>query len=341
MGKTITIIVPSYNMESCLSKCLSSLVLVDRPERVEVLVINDGSKDGTLDVARSFEQEYPQVFRVIDKQNGNYGSCINVGLKNTTGKYVKILDADDYFVNANFQQMVDSLDEITVDLLISDVSVSRYGKSELHTSSMQSGKILPFDSVCKHHGELSWWMHAITYRFEIFKDMDYKQTEGISYTDEEWSFVPKSNVRSVYYLNHPVYQYIIGREGQTVEPKIWHDNFWQVSKVADANLVALSNLDDTIPRNIRDVMGIRLYSRLKQVYKQYLIYSPDLDRTCLDALDTKMKQMNISLYKKTNNMMLSTPLFPFRFIKIWRKNHNSHFLRIIADSYCRYKKTKE
>mgnify|MGYP002624493917 CR=1 FL=1 len=93
MNKTLTIVVPTYNMDRYLERCLDSLILPEMlMERLEVLVVNDGSKDKSSEIAHSYEKKYPQTFRVIDKENGNYGSCVNRGLKEATGKYIKNLD---------------------------------------------------------------------------------------------------------------------------------------------------------------------------------------------------------------------------------------------------------
>ena len=86
-NKNLTIIIPTYNMQEYLQKCLSSLIVKKGLETLEVLVVNDGSKDNSSIIAHEFEAKYPGVFRVIDKENGNYGSCINRGLKEATGKY--------------------------------------------------------------------------------------------------------------------------------------------------------------------------------------------------------------------------------------------------------------
>src|SRR5574344_1376419 len=96
MDKILTIIIPTYNMEKYLRHCLDSLI-VPNMDKVEVLVINDGSKDSSSAIGHEYQDKYPQTFRVIDKENGNYGSCINRGLKEATGKYVKVLDADDWY----------------------------------------------------------------------------------------------------------------------------------------------------------------------------------------------------------------------------------------------------
>lgn len=93
--KVLTIIIPMYNMEKYINQCLDSL-MVQGMERLEVIVVNDGSKDGSLAIARTYESRYPQIFCVINKENGNYGSCINCGLSKATGRYIRVLDADDF-----------------------------------------------------------------------------------------------------------------------------------------------------------------------------------------------------------------------------------------------------
>ena len=98
-SKILTIVVPSFNMEALLRKGLQSLLIEKNPQRLEVIVVNDGSTDQTLAIAKEFHSRFPQTFTFIDKENGNYGSCINAGLKIAQGKYIKILDADDYVDN--------------------------------------------------------------------------------------------------------------------------------------------------------------------------------------------------------------------------------------------------
>ena len=87
MNKTLTIIIPSYNMEKYLDRCLSSLIIDDGlMDLLEALIINDGSKDRTSEIGHQYETKYPGTFRVIDKENGHYGSCINRGLTEAKGK---------------------------------------------------------------------------------------------------------------------------------------------------------------------------------------------------------------------------------------------------------------
>lgn len=211
-------------MEKYLRHCLDSLI-VPNMDKVEVLVINDGSKDSSSAIAHEYQEKYPQTFRVIDKENGNYGSCINRGLKEATGKYVKVLDADDSFDKAGFTQFINDLDKLDVDLILTDfVMVDETGnitdKYEFGLKNINMPTGQPFDFVkyinmpnTNFYGQ----MHGLTYRLAILKQMEYRQTEHISYTDQEWSCIPMCHVSSCYYLPICVYKYLIGREGQTMQ----------------------------------------------------------------------------------------------------------------------------
>lgn len=90
----VTVIVPCYNVERFLDQCMSTVLANDRA-RLEVIVVNDGSKDGSLAVMRRFEGADPRV-HVVDKPNGGYGMGVNAGLANAHGTYVAIVEPDDY-----------------------------------------------------------------------------------------------------------------------------------------------------------------------------------------------------------------------------------------------------
>ena len=211
MEKILSIVIPTYNMEKYLRHCLDSLLIDEGLDDVEVLVINDGSKDSSLAIAQEYESKYPLTFRVIDKENGNYGSCINRGLKEATGKYIKVLDADDSFNTEAFHEYISVLKNIDVDLFLTDfLFVDKSGK-EIKSRKydyIPANKILDFEKLCS--GGLDMiriMMHAVTYKRENLIKMNYKQTEGISYTDNEWIFTPMLKVRTVYHLNKLLYLY--------------------------------------------------------------------------------------------------------------------------------------
>lgn len=242
--KILTVIVPTYNMEKYLDKCLTSLIVSDQSlmDQLEVLVVNDGSKDRSSEIAHGYESRYPNTFRVIDKQNGNYGSCINAALPVATGKYVKVLDADDWFENANFEYYLTELSNAEVDLIITksvsfleETKIFRDYGYHIHVTTKEE---LSFEELFQI-GNLAFSirMHNITYRTENLKLINYTQTEGLSYTDNEWNFFPMLSVSSVLLLPIVVYNYTIGRLGQTVSKEQLRKHF------KDETLVSLNLCD--------------------------------------------------------------------------------------------------
>ena len=94
--KLLTLAISAYNMQEYLGKCLDSVTRRDIPDTLEVIIVNDGSKDKTSEIAHQYEKRFNSIVRVIDKENGHYGSCINKALEVATGKYFRPLDADDW-----------------------------------------------------------------------------------------------------------------------------------------------------------------------------------------------------------------------------------------------------
>ena len=115
-NKVLTISIAAYNVEKFLKKTLDSLI-IENMELLEVLIVNDGSKDNTLQIARKYEEQYPNTFKVIDKENGGYGSTINEGIKYATGKYFKQLDGDDWYDTKNLNQFCLKLKQIDTDMI--------------------------------------------------------------------------------------------------------------------------------------------------------------------------------------------------------------------------------
>lgn len=220
MDKLLTIIIPSCNMEKYLPKCLGSLVVAqEMMDRLEVLVVNDGSKDRTSEIAHEFAAKWPGTFKVIDKTNGHYGSCINAGLKTAMGAFVKVLDADDHFDTAALEthlRNLTALDGEGVDVVFTDyVLVHEDGHAGLR---MACG--LPedrtFDLATVVARGTHQVMHSLTYRTENLRLNGYRQTEGMPYTDNEWALLPMRYMGKMAYRPLPLYQYLIGRAGQSV-----------------------------------------------------------------------------------------------------------------------------
>lgn len=320
MNKILTIIIPTYNMEKYLRHCLDSLIIDEEGmKRLEVLIVNDGSKDSSSQIAHEYQDKYPDTFRVIDKENGNYGSCINRGLKEAMGKYVKVLDADDSYNNDIFARYIYEISKTDVDLILNDVATVNSNDTIFKKSVFD---LTPNHLYCFEALSMSVYkriyMHAIAYRTSIFKGIKYLQTEGISYTDQQWIFMPMVNVKSVLYINGCLYRYLIGREGQTVGYEAVKRQLEHKVLVANSMLEFYESQQSLSP-----CISRYLLTKVEFCYNE-------LYRICLKSDDKKMLQKVIeiddfikikskTIYELLQNSTMS-PLFPYHFIRCWRKD---------------------
>ena len=314
--KLLSLIVPTYNVEKYIDKCLSSLV-VDRKD-LEVLVIIDGSKDNSCGIALHYQERHPDIFKVIEKENGHYGSCINVGLRIAKGKYVKVLDADDYF-SPEFEGYIQFLSTVDVDVVLTDyVIVDEDGiVNKKRGFSYEAYKVLGIEELTKR---VSLMHHAtITYKTEMLREMSYRQTEGSSYTDLEWSSLPFSVVKTFAYYPKVVYRYLSGRFGQSIDIKYRKKNMWMENKV---NL-GLANRYEQMKQNIgpynRTVVKIIISNMIIQVYRHYLLnYPMHLKEIELKVFDENLYKASEEIYKQVEDATDVRKFGTFYYIKDFR-----------------------
>ena len=321
MDRILTIIIPAYNMEKYLGRCLSSLIVDEAQlQMFEALVINDGSKDKTSEIGHQFEAKYPGTFRVIDKENGHYGSCINTGLKQALGKYVKILDADDYYA-AGFSQYLSFLKETEADLILTNsVSV----EENYRILSITTFPLPPREPVSIRQMNDCGVVHLdhfnIAWKTEILKRMEYIQTEGISYTDLEWSTLPASRITSTAYFPEVVYCYLRGRAGQSVDIGYRKNNMWMEDKVVLGIATQYESIKSVIPPENATLLRALASYLVRQVYFHYLINFPhQLDEGGLATFDRALFNSCKTLYDSVSEEKDIRKFGTFHYIRDFRK----------------------
>lgn len=317
-NKILTVVIPTYNMEKYLRKCLDSLIIPDEKlfETLEVLVVNDGSKDSSSVIAHEYQSRYPEVFRVIDKDNGNYGSCVNRGLKEATGKFIKILDADDRFKNKCFYEYLHKLQKINSDLVINDCDVLSVNGKKLEEFSFN----LPETQNGELRIPITIQMHCVAYKIRKLKDINYSQTEGISYTDQEWIFMPMTTVKSVSYIKIPLYDYFVGREGRTMNPKVYLQNFGQEIIIIKRMLFQFYSSDSSFGK-VQHYLYDKLEDRIRSLFKNVIVIAGY--NQCKDLIEFNNFLSN-EYPQFYNNVVMNVHLsrqVPFRFIRYWRNNN--------------------
>lgn len=337
MNKILTVIIPTYNMKYYLRYCLDSLLVKENFEYLEILVINDGSKDNSSDIAKEYENLYPEVFKVIDKENGNYGSCVNRGLKEAKGKYVKILDADDSFNTANFDNFIYFLIKTDADLILSDFDLVNTDREVKKTIKYRFGdkNIYDFNSICSGYAFKCMQMHAVTYRLENLLSLNYQQTEGISYTDQQWIFLPMIKVKSVACFETSVYKYLIGREGQTINPKNKFRSMEYIARCsADMALAFETHKHDISGDNLIEYLYARIIPLLKDVYVYCFTHYEEKTKNLLIGFDEKLKNISPEIYTIIGSKDVSS-FVGFQYIDYWRRNKhiNPVVLKLASKAY--------
>ena len=118
MNKILTIVIPAYNVENYLDEILPTFLDNEILNDIEIIIVNDGSKDNTAIIAREYEKKYPQTVVLIDKENGGHGSTINSGIKHANGKYLRVIDGDDWVDTNALKNFVNKLKSLNEDLVL-------------------------------------------------------------------------------------------------------------------------------------------------------------------------------------------------------------------------------
>ena len=216
MGKVLTVSVAAYNIERYIRETLDSFVIPEVMDDIEVIVVNDGSKDNTSVMAHEYSEKYPNTFRVIDKENEGLGSTMNYACKIAEGKYFKTVDGDDWVNREGFVELVKYLKEADDDLVVTNfIRVNDKTKKEQAVTFACSGERKTCDFEQEYNGQ-KLFMLALAFRTQILRDIELHLTEHCFYVDIEYILTPIPMVRTISFLNQSVYMYRIAVDEQSM-----------------------------------------------------------------------------------------------------------------------------
>lgn len=225
--KYITFTIPCYNSESYMEKAIESILPAG--EDVEILIVNDGSSDGTEEIGRKYARDYPSIIKVISKENGGHGDAVNSGLSQATGKYFKVVDSDDWVDGESLMKILEKVKEFEregtdVDMLVSNYVYEKVGmerKKVIHYRNvLPQNEIFRWGDIGSFHLDQYILMHSVMYRTEMLRLSQLKLPKHTFYVDNIYVYYPLPHVRKLYYMDVDFYRYFIGREDQSVNEKI-------------------------------------------------------------------------------------------------------------------------
>ena len=236
--KYITFTVPCYNSEEYMRHCIDNLVAVG--DDIEVIIVNDGSKDSTGEIAAEYEKKYPTIVKAIQKENGGHGSGVMAGIRNGSGLFFKVVDSDDWVETKDVLEMVELIkkhlsEQKTIDLYVTNY-VYEHAKDN-STFVMQYRKFLPKEKEftwpeMKHiRLETVFLMHSLMYRLDILKESGMELPEHTFYVDDIYAYAPLPYVKTIFYHDLDLYHYFIGREGQSINYETMCQRYHQQQRV--------------------------------------------------------------------------------------------------------------
>lgn len=221
--KLLTAAVPCYNSAAYMRKAIESILVGG--EDVEIIIVNDGSKDETAEIASEYEKSYPTIVKAVNQENGGHGSAVNAGLKNATGLYYKVVDSDDWLDEEALLKVLRVLKEMTSEGHYVDMFIANYVYEKVHenkqkvinyTSALPQHKVFTWDEVGNFQQGKYMLMHSVIYRTELLRECKLELPKHTFYVDNIFVYQPLSYVTSMYYMNVDLYRYFIGRDDQSV-----------------------------------------------------------------------------------------------------------------------------
>lgn len=220
--KLLTITVPCYNSEAYMRGCIDSLL--PGGERLEIIIIDDGSTDGTGAIADEYASQYPNIVKVIHQENGGHGEGINQGVKHATGIYFKVVDSDDK-MSEDFVDFLDALEQCEreggVDMAVTNyyyVHTDGVGDRSIdYSNALPQNRIFTWGETKKFRMHQMLTIHSSTFRTALMKEWSEPLPRKIFYEDNLMICKTLPQVKKLYYFPKDLYRYWIGRPDQSVQ----------------------------------------------------------------------------------------------------------------------------
>lgn len=319
--KTLTFLIPCYNVSSCVSHCIDSMLVDDILDDIEILLINDGSKDNTLEILHQYEAKYPSIIRVIDKENGGWGTAINLGIREAKGKYLKEVDADDWVSSENLKEYVTFLKANEIDYIATDYTEyfkaeDKYTRHSYHKEIYNNPMSLN-DFWENHSTAWDFPIHAITYRTQVLRDNEIKVGDRY-YGDIEYNLYPLPHVQTICVLPINVTIYFRGSDEQSTSTAGYAKHYKDYAAMSQRITKFYINVPNTLHPNLLTFIDVTIRGTIVRAY--HLMMSPlyagkeNRAKEELRKYDSWLKTTDKKLYKYSGKQRKHG----ISFIRFWR-----------------------
>ncbi len=257
-----------------MRNCIHSLLAGG--DEVEIIIVDDGSVDGTGAIADEYAEKYPTIVKAVHQENGGHGEAVNAGIRNATGLYFKVVDSDDWVSISAYKEILKTLEKLAganpmVDMLISNFVYEKEGakhkKVMSYRSAFPQNQVFTWSDVKFLHKGQYILMHSVIYRTKLLRECGLELPKHTFYVDNIFVYHPLPHVKYLYYLNVNFYRYYIGRTDQSVNENVMIGRIDQQLKV---NRIMI---DDYKLSDVRQVPNRKLRHYMKNYLEIIMVVS--------------------------------------------------------------------
>ena len=219
----ISVVMPIYNAEPYLKQALNS-VLNQTLTELEIVCVNDGSKDSSLEILRDYASRDNRI-KVIDKPNGGYGHAMNVGLNNATGDYIGILEPDDYIKPDMYATLYAAASKNDLDFVRSNYS--RLTTDESGNEHLQEVKITekpkyyigiqnPQSNLDLFNVRMENWTGIYKRSFIECHGIKFNESPGAAFQDNGFWFQTYCHATRIMLIDQPFYCYRVDNAASSI-----------------------------------------------------------------------------------------------------------------------------
>ena len=236
MEKILSISVAAYNVASTLKETIDPFIESGVLDQLDIMIVDDGSKDDTAKIAQEYADNYPSSIRLISKENGGWGSTVNTGIRLAQGKYFRQVDGDDHYNAESMPAYIDALRNSDADMVITpyityDDSTGEVFSHENCNPNCENGKVYQLADV----EAFAPFMHSLAMKTSCIRDT-VSITEHCFYTDTEFVLKSCNQAHTVMFVDLEIYCYRRASVGQSMSLTGMEKHYAEQTKVIDVML---------------------------------------------------------------------------------------------------------
>ena len=286
--KKISVIIPVYNIEKYLPKCLSSIENQKNFTNLEIILIDDGSNDSSGSICDKFLKKYNNV-KVIHKENGGVSSARNVGIENATGDYISFVDGDDFLDTNHFDEILEDIKKTNSDLIIHDYYVEfensfyKYRKNKIQKEFKKEESIKELLSGGVIGNNLFDKAFKKSKIGNVRFDSEIRIGEDLLFIYQFLENIDKVSARSI-----ATYHYI-QRTGSAMN-STFSDKFFDIIKVSE---IIEKNIQEKFPNLLEYANALSIYSKYKTLERARKMKYYNKSNFKLNQMEKDIKKYNI------------------------------------------------